>query len=91
VRGSDDALGLHGLSCLEGSDAAAQVRVRQAHEEGQSVKRRVVLSDKEQGLVEKARELEKLRAKRKERAEQLAELDKQIEACSKAIQDLVTS
>lgn len=55
------------------------------------MKRRVVLSDKEQGLVEKARELEKLRAKRKERAEQLAELDKQIEACSKAIQDLVTS
>jgi hypothetical protein len=91
VRGSDDALGLHGLPRLKGSDAAAQVRVRQADEEGQSVKRRVVLSDKEQGLVEKARELEKLRAKRKERAEQLAELDKQIEACSKAIQDLVTS
>lgn len=55
------------------------------------MKRRMVVSDKEQGLVEKARELEQLRKKRKERAEQVAELDKQIEAVSKAIQDLVTS
>lgn len=52
-------------------------------------KTRVTVNDEEQQLVERARELSKLQAKRRQKAIELASLDEEIALAKEVLGDLV--